>query len=168
MPHLSHMYACSCIACYTSCVCHTGMNILAYIVTHICKQSHIPPHRLYLPHRHECTRRFCHTSMHIVALCYARCTCYIGMCAVVLSAPQACMMLQYVPHMHAYHSICKCMICHKGTHVAAQCTTQARMRWHNPPQVHASMGTSFTHPIRYSRDARALNPHFLTETARLV
>ena len=107
-----------------------------------------------------------HKSAYRRLLCYARCTCHIGMHAMVLSTPQACIRLHYMPHMHAYHCICKCMICRKGTHVAAQCTTQARMQWQNPPHVHASMGTSFTHPIRYLRDARARDPQNKPRAAR--
>ena len=71
-----------------------------------------------------------------------------------LCATYACIPLHDLSCRHA----CRCLIYHIGTRVAAQCTTQARMRWRDPPHIHASSGTSFTHPIRYSRDARAREP----------
>ena len=80
----------------------------------------------------------CHTSMHIVALC----------------ATYACIPLHNMSCRHAS----RCMICHTCTCVASQCSTHSRMQWQDPPHIHASSGTSFRHPIRYSRDARIREP----------
>ena len=107
----------------------------------------------------------CHTSMRAVAysatqavsatlVCMQCLVCHTGMHTVALCATYACIPLHNMSCRHAR----KCMICHTSTRVAAQYTTHSRMQWQNPPHIHASSGTSFTHPIRYSRDARAREP----------
>ena len=104
-------------------------------------------------------------------LCYTSCICYFSRHVVLslqhrhiyvaLCATYACIPLHNMSCRHA----CRCMICHVGTRVAAQCTTHSRMRWQGPPHIHASSGTSFRHPIRYSRDARIREPQNEPRTA---
>ena len=125
-----------------------------------------------MPHTHEHIRIICHTCMHAVTYSATQdVICYTGMHAVhslphnmhtvALCATYACVPLHNLSCRHA----CRCMMCHIGTRVAGQCTTQARMQWQDPPHIHASSGTSFTHPIRYSRNARAREPQNEPRTA---
>ena len=128
-------------------------------------QSQTLLHKLYLPQKHEYIRIIRRTCMHAVAYsatqadrttlaCMHCLGCHISMHTVALCAIYACIPL----HNVSCRLACTCMICHVGTHVVTQCTTQARMQWQNPPHIHASIGTSFTRPIRYSGDGRAREP----------
>ena len=127
-----------------------------------------------MPHKHEYIRIICHTRTHAVTYCATQAifaalacmqclVCHTSMHTVALCATYACIPL----HNPSYMLACRCIICHIATHVAAQCTTtQARMQWQNPPHIHASIGTSFTHRIWCLRDARACEPQNESGTAR--
>ena len=79
--------------------CHIPVPIFKKMIRKL-QQSHILPHMLYPPHRHEYTCIICPTRMHVVAY----------------SAH-----LLYLPHRHEYI----CIICHTCMHTGAYFATQA-------------------------------------------